>query len=168
MSEAWRNLDLEGGGLQAANLQLARLLKRRARAYALLAAFPLGLHRGYLDEPRGAWGYRALSLLAAAGFVAGWAWLGWAAAAALAGWVAFDLRWIDDRVAAVNKRLRMRVYLRQGAGPPPGFRGRYTDDAPAGEPGGKPAGDGRAPSFAEQERLLRELARRKTEKPRKN
>ena len=165
MGEAWRNLDLEGGGLQAANLKLARLLKRRARAYALLAAFPLGLHRSYLDEPRGAWAFRALTLVAAAGFVAGWAWLGWGAAAALVGWTLYDLRWIDDRVAAVNKRLRMQVYLRPGGGAPAGFRGRYTDDAPAGE---QPTTSGRAPSFAEQERLLRELARRKAEKPQKN
>lgn len=165
MSEAWRNFDLEGGGLQAANLELARLLKRRSRAYALLVAFPLGAHRAYLDEPRGAWAYRGLSVLAAAGFAAGWSWLGWAAAAALAGWTVHDLRWIDDRVAALNKRLRMQVYLRQGAGAPAGFRGRYTDDAPAGEAARSP---GRAPSFAEQERLLRELARRKTETPRKN
>ena len=41
MSEAWKHLDLEGEGLQSANLRLVRLMKKRSRAYALLALFPL-------------------------------------------------------------------------------------------------------------------------------
>lgn len=180
MNGSWKRLDLEGGGVQAANLKLAQLLKRRPRAYALLALFPLGLHRGYLDEPRGAWGYRALACLAAAGVAAGWGWLAWPAAAALVAWALFDLHWIDRRIVALNKQLRMQVYLGQGPGAPRDFRGRYTDDPleeylqtkDAERPGGgaalSAAPGRRAPSFAEQERLLRELARRRADKPRKN
>lgn len=165
MSEAWKRLDLEGGGVQAANLKLARLLKRRDRAYALLAAFPLGLHRGYLDDRRGAWGYRALALTALVCFALGWWWPGAAAALALAGWAAWDVRWIDDRVAAINKALRRQVYLAQAPGAPTGFRGRYTDDESAPREPVAGTRSGRAPPFAEQERLLRELARRKPEPP---
>ena len=58
MSEAWKALDLEGGGLQQANLRLARMLRHRGVTYALLAAFPLGLHRDYLQDRCGAWLYR--------------------------------------------------------------------------------------------------------------
>ena len=43
-------MDLAGGGLQSANLRLARLLKRRRIAYALLILFPLGAHRLYLED----------------------------------------------------------------------------------------------------------------------
>jgi hypothetical protein len=63
-----------------------------------------------------------------------------------AGWDAF---WIDRRVTLLNKTLRREAYLGHGAAPPAGYRGRDPD-----------AGASRAPSFAEQERLLRELARR--------
>jgi hypothetical protein len=180
MTEAWKQLDLEGGGVQAANLRLAQLMKRRARGYALLTAFPLGLHRSYLDDPRGAWGYRGLTLATAAGAAAGWPWVAWAAVAALVGWALFDIRWIDNRVAALNKRLRMQVYLGAAPGAPKDFRGHHTDDPltdylevkkaerPGAAAAGPPTASGRAPSFAEQERLLRELARRRSGSETKN
>jgi hypothetical protein len=145
----WQGRDLGGGGLQAANLALAHRQKRRARAYALLVFAPLGLHRAYLDSPRGAWVWR---LATAAGIALGW-WqpaAGWAAVAAMLVAAAADAIWIDRRVTALNKRLRREVYLGHGAAPPEGYRGR--DPEP---------GTGRVASFAEQERLLRELARRK-------
>ncbi|MCC6610716.1 MAG: TM2 domain-containing protein [Burkholderiales bacterium] len=149
MSDAWRGLDLGGGGLQAANIRLAQGLKRRSRAYGLLAAFPLGLHRAYLDDRRGAWAYRVASLAGVGALL-----LDWRAAAllglALLGAAAYDLFWIDRRVTLLNKAIRKRVYLSQTAGPPPGFRGRTID-----EPGAAP----RPLSFAEQERLLRAMAR---------
>lgn len=149
MSTSRRGPDLGGGGLQAANIRLAQALKRKSRAYGLLAAFPLGLHRAYLDDARGAWAYR-LATVAAAGA----ALLDWRAGAALALLVAvaavYDLYWIDRRVVALNKAIRRRIYLSQGAAPPPGYRGReFGERTPAG----------RAPSFAEQERLLRALAK---------
>lgn len=40
MGDAWKNLDLAGGGLQSANLRLAALLRKRSVACALLALFP--------------------------------------------------------------------------------------------------------------------------------
>lgn len=160
VEKGWQRIDLAGGGVQSANLALARRLKRRGRAYALLALFPLGLHRAYLEEPRGAWGLRALALLAAAAWLAGRPLLAAVPAAAAALWALHDLRWIEGRIAAVNKRLRMEVYLAPREGPPAGWRGRYSDDEAAGA-----AGPRRAPSFAEQEALLRELAKRKDRPP---
>jgi len=151
VSESWRGLDLGGGGLQAANIRLAQALKRRSHAYGLLAGFPLGLHRAYLDDRRGAWAYRIASALALAAALVDWR-LAVPIAALLAAALLHDLFWIERRVVALNKAIRMRVYLSQAPGAPAGFKGHFTDDdAPVRGP--------RAPSFAEQERLLRELAR---------
>jgi len=69
VSEAWRGLDLGGGGLQAANIRLAQALERRSRACGLLAVFLLGLYRAYLGDPRGDWLYRAASVVAVAAAV---------------------------------------------------------------------------------------------------
>lgn len=150
MSDAWRGLDLGGGGLQAANIRLAQALKRRPRAYGRLAVFPLGLHRAYLDDPRGAWAYRIASLAAALAALVDWRAAG-AITALVLGAAAYDLYWIDRRVTALNKAIRKQVYLSQTAGPPVGFKGRALgEDTAAAE---------RAPSFAEQERILRALAR---------
>ncbi|MGB8436817.1 MAG: hypothetical protein WCE38_21430 [Burkholderiales bacterium] len=151
MSEAWRGLDLGGGGLQAANIRLAQALKRRSRAYARLAAFPLGLHRAYLDDPRGAWVYRAASLIALVAFAIDWHYaLPFACLIAAA--VVHDFFWIERRIVALNKTIRVAVYLSQSPGAPHGFKGQYTDEeASVRTP--------RAPSFAEQEKLLRELAK---------
>jgi hypothetical protein len=149
VSGGWQGRDLGGGGLQAANRILAQRLKRRPRAYALLLLAPTGLHRAYLDAPHGAWAWRAATL-AVAGL---WWWqpaAGWAGVAVLAAAAIADAFWIDRRVTALNKRLRREVYLGHGATPPAGFRGRDPD-----------AAAGRVASFAEQERLLRELAKRK-------
>jgi hypothetical protein len=152
VSEAWRGLDLGGGGLQAANIRLARTLKRRSRAYGLLAAFPLGLHRSYLDDPRGAWLYRGATALAVIGVFVDWR-FAVVLAALIAAALVHDIFWIERRVVALNKAIRTQVYLSQAPGAPEGFRGRYTDDS-------EPARAARVPSFAEQERLLRELAAR--------
>ena len=127
MSKAWTELDLDGGGLQSANLRLAALLRRRGTAYALLALFPLGMHRHYLRDRRGAWLYRGGSLLAIAVYLLGQSALSAVLLAALAAWAIYDLFRIDDAVARVNKQLRMRVYLGQTSGAPPGFKGHYTN-----------------------------------------
>jgi hypothetical protein len=71
----------------------------------------------------------------------------------------YDLVWIDRRVVALNKRIRRDVYLSTGTAPPDGYKGRYMEDADKEEQA--PRGPGkRVLSFAEQERLLRELAER--------
>jgi hypothetical protein len=147
LSEAWKRLDLGGAGLQRANLELAARLKRRKRAWALLAGAPLGLHRNYLDDAKGArvWRIATVAALAAA------LWdlrLAAAVGAALVAALAYDAWWIDRRVTALNKRIRREIF-RAGEAPPPGYSGREIDPP-------SPS----VPSFAEQERLLREAARR--------
>jgi hypothetical protein len=163
MRDAWKNLDLGGGGLQSANLRLAKLLKKRRTAWLLMCAFPLGLHHDYLADPRGAWSLRVVTLLAA-----GALWYGSLAAAialgaVLLGWALFDTQWIEKQLVKLNRQLRMQVYLGPSAGAPAGFRGHYTDEGPA--PNGFANDTGRVPSFAEQERLLRGLARKKPDLP---
>lgn len=174
MSEAWKQLDLEGEGLQSANLRLVQQMKRRSRAYTLLALFPLGLHRAYLEDARGAWAYRTASVAALTAWWFGQGWIALAVTGISVGFAAYDIRWIEDRVAILNKTLRMRIYKsKRNAAPPKGFRGRYTDDdlddylkAKEQERGGHvpPGTDAalnnrsRAPSFAEQEAMLKALA----------
>ena len=181
MSEAWKNLDLEGEGLQSANLRLVKLMKRRPRAYGLLVLFPLGLHRAYLNDARGAWAYRIATL---AVVTALWFGFGWVALGLLGTMLAvalYDIRWIEDRVALINKTLRIHLYKAKSTAPAPkGFRGRYTDDSlddyvklkeqeRGGHvlPGKDPAlnSHSRAPSFAEQEAMLKELAQSRQNKP---
>ncbi|MCX7893306.1 MAG: hypothetical protein N2544_13190 [Burkholderiales bacterium] len=153
MSEGWKRLDLAGGGLQSANLRLARELKRRRRAYALWLAFPLGLHHDYLGNAAGGWLFRGLSLAAVVLAFVSWP-AAIAAAIVLLALAVHDLVWIDRRVVALNKAIRQRVFLSGGAAPPEGYRGRDPD----AEASGAPRPGSRALSFAEQERLLRELA----------
>ena len=179
MGRAWQRFDFEGGGLQSANLVLARALRKRGVAYILWVFFPLGAHALYLRAPVRAAIYVLLSLLlAGVWFSSAASW----SAVPLAGLVAFalyDLWWIDRRVVTLNKEIRMRVYMGQTQGAPRGFKGHYTDDADiagytrlkeserAGHPArdqqtsSKESGSRRAASFAQQEALLRELARKK-------
>lgn len=159
MSDAWKNLDLGGGGLQSANRRLAALLKKRRTAWLLACAFPLGLHHDYLDDPRGAWSLRVVTLLAAGALWYGIFAAAIALAAVLLAWALVDTQWIEPQLVKVNRRLRMEVYLGPGSGAPAGFKGHYTDEEPA--PDRFANGAGRVPSFAEQERLLRELARKR-------
>lgn len=183
MSEAWKQLDLEGGGLQSANLRLAALLRKRGTAFALLALFPLGLHRDYLHDRRGAWIYRSATLLSGAIWLAGHPLPGLMVMALAAVCAACEAFRMEDAVARVNKQLRMRVYLGQSAGTPPGFKGHYTDSNDSTPEDAQPVraqrdgadeaqstathGDNpRVQSFAQQEKMLREMAetRRKSGK----
>lgn len=169
MSEAWKDLDLEGDGLQSANIKLAGMLKKRTTAYFLLGLLlPLGQHRTYLDDRVGAWGYRVASLLAIALFLFGHTFSGGVVLLLIGAFVVYDIRWVDNRVAALNKALRVKVYMHQGSGVPTEFRGRFDDDNNGG-PGGPPqyssSRPSRVPSFAEQEAMLRELAERKKNPP---
>jgi len=184
--KAWQAIDLAGGGLQSVNVRLRRAMRKRTIAYGLWLLFPVGAHRFYLRSPAGGLVYLVLSIgsLAAALAVGGpYAWPGAALLSALA---LFDLWWIDGAVTRVNKALRMSMLMRRDVRPPAGYRGRYTDDGPpdvlaeyvrlkererAGHPSveGRPAAndaaeDAPARSFAEQEALLKQLARRR-EKP---
>ncbi len=176
MAKAWKVLDLEGGGLQAANLILARRLKKAGWAYGLWLFFPFGAHCFYLEAPRRAALYWFLTLLPlAAGYFMS-AIVALVLTAPILALALYDLRWIDRRRVELNKQIRMRVYLRQSSGPSADFRGRYTDDADLSgylqekekERGGHqpvsmrtPGAAKRAPSFAEQEAMLRELQKEK-------
>jgi TM2 domain-containing membrane protein YozV len=176
MSQAWKKLDLGGSGLQSMNASLTRQMRRRGPAYVLAALFPLGLHRFYLKEPVGGIAYIASGVLAAGLWLGGlglWALVPLGAALAA---LVFDLAvWIESRVVAYNKALRMQQFLRPGATPPKDYRGRYTDETELDDyiktkererAGHSSATSGtdtdqqkRAPSFAEQEAMLRALSR---------
>ena len=179
MHEAWKNLNLEGQGLQSANLRLVQLLKKRKVAYSWLCLFPSGMHRAYLDEARGAWLYRILTLAFVALFILGYNLPALAILVGQIGFALYDIRWIEDRIASLNKQLRMQVYLKQGSAAPKDFKGRYTDDglddylkAKDQERGGhtpiniadQATSPSRVPSFAQQEAMLKELAKAKNKK----
>ena len=178
MSDAWKNLDLEGEGLQAANLKLVQQMKKRKQAYILLAFFPLGWHRDYLEDLRGGWLYRIASVITVAVLWSGFIWPGLALAVLIIGFALYDIRWIEDKVAAINKALRIQAYkTKSGMVMPKNFRGRYTDEdlddylkikeqERGGHvaPGKDPAlnSRSRAPSFAEQEAMLNAMSKSKT------
>jgi len=149
-------MDLAGGGLQSANLRLARLLKRRRIAYALLILFPFGAHRLYLEDRRGALLYCLGTVAAIVSLSLDAVLAAYALGAALLACALLDLRWIDNALARINKRLRIEVYMSQTAGAPAGYRGRFAAD-PAGNDSPR---EDRALSFSEQERQLRDAARR--------
>lgn len=185
MSKAWKNLNLEGGGLQAVNAVLAANLRSRGKAYAAWLLFPVGLHRIYLGDRRGSALFLLLSAttLITALFVPGYAWL--VPLLCLLGLAVYDLFQIEDRLVTYNKDLRMRLFLRKGQRPPTGYQGRYPEPTAdgdvaknletyallkererAGHPSQREAEDtgtspsgSRVPSFNEQEALLRQLSR---------
>lgn len=157
MNAKWQELDLGGKGLQAANLRLARTLRRRAIAWRLLLLFPAGAHCWYLRERSGAAAYPALTLAAIGGWIGGTPFVFLSALLALAILLIRDVATLETRITAYNKRQRMAVYLSQGAAAPAGFRGRFEEPA-AGA--GDDAAPQRMPGFAEQEALLREIAKR--------
>ncbi|MFA5170516.1 MAG: hypothetical protein WC426_03040 [Sulfuriferula sp.] len=179
MSNAWKKLNLEGEGLQTTNLKLVEQMKQRKLAYKLLAIFPLGLHRDYLDEIRGAWVYRLATITIIALVILGHSMIGLALFAAIAAFAVYDIRWIEDRIAAINKALRIQAYKNKPATQmPKNYRGRYTDEGldeylqvkeqeRGGHvaPGKDPAlnSRSRAPSFAEQEAMLNAMAKSKSD-----
>ncbi len=183
MSEAWKQLDLEGEGLQSLSLKLAKQLKQRKRAYTLLLAFPLGLHRAYLQHPLGAWLYRAITVLAVAALAVHYPYVSFGLLALMLLAALYDIRWIDDRIAGLNKAMRLAAYRARPAAVPEHYRGRYVDDNPDNlddylqlkeqERGGHvPVGRdpaynsrSRVPSFAQQEAMLKALAKQRTDSP---
>jgi len=158
LDPSWKQMDLAGGGLQSANIRLARLLKRRRIAYALLLLFPVGAHRAYLEDRRGALLYCVGSAAAALSLAAGATLVGGALGAALIGWALFDIRWIESTAARINKRLRVEVYMSQTRGAPAGYQGRFAVDGASCD---ETSQDKSAPSFAKQEQLLRDAAARR-------
>lgn len=177
MTNAWKQWDFSGAGLQSLNLELTKRLRKPAVAYGLWMGFPLGLHAFYLHERPRALAYLAASLaLVVLTLLAPWqAPVGFATlylAVAVA-----DLATLERRLTAYNKATRLELSLRKGTAPPPGFRGRYTDqntdihdyvavkereraghtaEPAVAEPGGRGA-----KSFQEQEAALRAYAKRR-------
>lgn len=188
MSQSWKKLDLEGAGLQHINIVLQSRLKKRPAAYGLWILFPLGVHRIYLEERAGAMAYGVLTALTLLLWLALHTRYALAPLLAALSFAVYDLVWIERRLVALNKKIRMDIYLRAGAAPPPGYRGRYTDDPgqdqlddylalkESEKAGVQPArldapdhGEKkRAPSFAEQETMLRELAKARKKSPNKS
>jgi len=112
VSDAWKRFDLSGGGLQEANLRLAKSLRRRRTAYLLWLAFPLGAHRAYLHDRVGAWSFR-LGSAAALGLLLIDPRASAAAALAIFAVALYDLVRMDARLTRLNKAIRMQVYLRR-------------------------------------------------------
>jgi len=187
MSESWKKFDLEGAGLQRLNMELARSLRKRSVAYLLWVLFPVGAHRAYLGERLGSLAYVVLTALTLILALALNPTLALAPLAVEGGFALFDLFWIERRLVAVNKQVRMDLYLGAGAAPPAGYQGRYGSrerdpeegaeellqdyvqvketerggHAPVSHdaPGDDSPRRSRMPSFAEQERMLRELGK---------
>lgn len=177
-SRTWKKIDLAGSGLQALNLYLTRRLKKRDTAYLLWPLFPLGAHRFYLEERRGAAAYLCATLLALLLWTILRTPLAVVPLLLALGLALYDLVWIDRRVTVCNKHTRMELYLNMGAAPPAGYRGRYADDGyldgyirikeseqtgvqPVRPPAPASQQDTHVPSLAEQEAMLRELAKTK-------
>ncbi len=170
--EAWKKLSIASEGLQSANIELVALLKKRRTAYALLAVFPLGLHRDYLENKVGAWAYRFITLIALVLALSGYQLFALSIFAMALIFAVYDLRWIDDAVATLNKAARMKVYKKPGLTAPKAFRGHYVDtelddylqEKAAEQPmqaATHPRPAKRIPSFSEQEAMLRELQKSK-------
>ena len=178
MTNAWKQWDFSGAGLQSLNLELTKRLRKPAVAFGLWIGFALGLHAFYLHErPRGL-AYLAASLIVGSlALLAPWpvpaAFGALYLAAALA-----DLATLERRLTAYNKAMRLDLSLRKGTAPPPGFRGRYTDQdvdirdyvavkereraGHSTEPGPAAPGRGaRSRSFREQEAALQAYAKRR-------
>ncbi len=156
VTDAWKKHDLGGGGLQQANLRLARALRRRGVAYLLLLLFPAGAHRFYLRQPLGGALFIGLTGGVLLALHAGNPDIAWTLFGIQLGFALFDLVRMERRLTGLNKALRMKAYLRAAPGAPRDFRGHYTDG-----PDEARAAVGRTASFAEQERQLAELARKK-------
>ncbi len=176
MKDRWKQLDLQGGGLQSVNQAFVAGRRRRGVAYLLWLAFPLGAHRTYLGSRRGAWAFSAATAIAVSAWLSNLSWLAWAVAALESAAALFDLVWIDRRITELDKELKMQAWLGAGAAPPAGYQGReipedYLEqyqrtkesERPAERKIGRDAqlGGQHVPSFREQERMLRELARRR-------
>ncbi|MDH5545637.1 MAG: TM2 domain-containing protein [Gammaproteobacteria bacterium] len=178
MSSAWEEIDLHGKGVQSVNKRFIRARKRPLFAYLLWFLFPLGAHRIYLQSALFAAIYSSLSAISLILYLTEttFAWLPLLSMGVLA---VVDLVWIDRRIIQINKELRSAIYLQQDKDtmPDANFRGKYSPDhddylrdytdiknseIPADKRVGQDKrGKSYTPSFAEQEALLRELARQK-------
>lgn len=181
MSDTWKKIDLEGGGVHAVNLEFVRRQKKQRTAYWLWLLYPIGGHRFYLNSPLGGALYALSTLLGLllAMLVGPQGYVVFLAQALFALW---DLRLIEIRIAQYNKDLRMALYLSNTKAPPQGYQGRYVDgvESPIADytsikefekPGvgtapknTRPDAKKRYPSFNDQEAMLKELTKNKDKK----
>ncbi len=187
MPKAWEKLDLHGEGLQNLQIRLQKAQKNRRTAYLSWLAFVVGAHRFYLQQPL-AWAYPLASLLVLILALT----LPWYAPLALglllllaALW---DLRHLEDWLSHYNRQQRMAQWFAKQSPPAPkGFQGRpenlnaeeqwqeelqnYRTVKESERAGHQRAnnlpqkgfGPGqRRLSFAEQERLLAEIHKKKS------
>ena len=128
MTNAWKQWDFAGSGLQSINLELTKRLRQRPLAYGLWVLFPLGLHAFYLRERGLGLLYLATSaVLIALTALAPWPYAAGLSAIMITG-ALIDAATLDRRLTAYNKALRAALLLSPKAAPPPGYRGRYTDE----------------------------------------
>ena len=173
MSEYWKHQNLEGNGLQTINQQYARLSRNTKIAYILCLFFPFGLHQFYLKSFVRASLFLSLSMVA----------VGMYTTSPLISSIfllteiillAVDVFQIDKRVIDFNKNLKMNLSLQINSAAPKDFQGRYHDDSPiddylslknnevtAFETKENKTTKNRVYSFAEQEKLLKEMAKKK-------
>ncbi|WP_414039907.1 TM2 domain-containing protein [Acidithiobacillus sp. M4-SHS-6] len=181
MPKAWEKLDLQGAGVQSLQIRLQKLQKKPLWAYLYWCLFPLGAHRFYLEESW-AWAFPLVTAAIVALAVFGLFWEAIVLAVLLLGIALWDLSRISPWIGTYNKELRKATWFaRQTPAAPANYQGRAdTGEASAqwqrelqnytaikeSERAGHPAAQHqpsfapgqRRMSFAEQERLLREIA----------
>ena len=189
MPEAWEKLDLHGAGLQSLQIRLRKLQKKPLWTYLSWLGFPLGLHRFYLHR-RLAWLFPAASaIVLALALLAPW-YVALVPGLVLALAALLDLWRLSAWLGEYNKEMRKKAWFTQNApAAPKDYRGRAdtVEDTPdyqselegyrrvkeseraghpaAAEPQRKSFAPGqRRLSFAEQEKLLAELTKKKSEK----
>ncbi len=183
MPKAWEKLDLHGAGVQSLQIRLQKLQKKSLCAYLYWGLFPIGAHRFYLGRAW-AWAFPLASATMVALAFLGLLWEAVGLATLLCAIALWDLSRIGLWVSAYNKELRKaNWFAKQTPAAPAHYQGRADTDAPPAqwqhelhtytqtkesERAGHPVADasgkkGFAPgqrrlSFAEQERLLAEIA----------
>lgn len=173
MKQTWEKFDLDGGGLQSVNLRYRKLQKSATTARLWWLLFPLGAHRFYL-KAISALLYPLLSTMTVILLIAGSPmWL--TTALIVVGLAIYDFTKLEHRTSQYNKALRIALFLSKENAPPADYQGRYVSDEgiddylaikdqeragvqPVAQ-NEKPTTGKRLPSFAEQEQLLKDIAR---------
>jgi len=169
MSEYWKTQDLDGDGLQTINQYYSRLKRESKTAYFLCTLFPIGAHQFYLKAHKKGYAYLALTIVS---LIA----LTFSNIVALIIFLieivilTIDTIQLEDKVNRYNKNLKMNLSLQTNNAPAKDYRGRYTDDSPvedyekiksneitAFETKKNNDNKSKIYSFAEQERMLREM-----------
>lgn len=184
MPKAWEKLDLQGAGVQSLQIRLQKLQKKSLYGYLYWGLFPVGAHRFYLEQAW-AWAFPLVSVAVIMLAFLGLIWEAISLAVVLCALALWDLSRIDLWISTYNKELRKASWFaKQAPAAPANYQGRadtgekaaqwqrelqdYTrtkESERAGHPAANvPAKKGFSPgqrrlSFAEQERLLAEMAK---------